>query len=283
MRPGSGCGMEAAAGVVGHGGVGYHRHMKIATWNVNSLKVRLSHVLDWLAATQADVICLQETKTEDRNFPYAELTAAGYHAVHDGQKTYNGVAILARVACGTMAEVQCGIPGFADEQKRVIAATVNDVRIVCVYMPNGQAVGADKYDYKLRWLKALAGWLREEMQRYPKLVLLGDYNIAPEDRDVHDPVVWKDQILCSEPERAAFRDLLVLGLSDAFRLFEQPEKSFSWWDYRQMGFRLNRGLRIDHILLSSPLAATCRSCSIDKAPRKLERPSDHAPVMAELA
>jgi len=253
--------------------------MKLATWNVNSLKVRLPHVLDWLAATQADVLCLQETKMEDRVFPFAELEAAGYHAAHNGQKTYNGVAILAR---GTLEDVRYNIPGFADEQKRVIAATVNGLRIVCAYMPNGQAVGSDKYDYKLRWLAALAGCLREELQRWPQLVLLGDYNIAPEDRDVHDPAAWKDQILCSEPERAAFRQLLDLGLADAFRLFEQPEKIYSWWDYRQMGFRLNRGMRIDHILLSQPLAATCSACVIDKAPRKLERPSDHAPVIATL-
>lgn len=253
--------------------------MKIATWNVNSLKVRLPHVLDWLAATQADVLCLQETKMEDRVFPFAELEAAGYHAVHNGQKTYNGVAILARDG---LSDVRLDIPDFADEQKRVIAATVNGVRIVCAYMPNGQAVGADKYEYKLRWLEALAGWLGEELQRWPKLALLGDYNIAPDDRDVHDPVAWKDQILCSEPERAAFRRLLDLGLADAFRLFEQPPKIYSWWDYRQMGFRLNRGLRIDHILLAKLLAATCQSCVIDKAPRKLERPSDHAPVMVTL-
>ena len=253
--------------------------MKIATWNVNSLKVRLPHVLDWLAATQADVLCLQETKMEDKSFPYAELEAAGYHAVHNGQKTYNGVAILAR---GPLEDVRFDIPGFADEQKRVVAATVNGRRIVCAYMPNGQAVGSDKYDYKLRWLEALAGLLREELPRWPQLALLGDYNIAPEDRDVHDPAAWKDQILCSEPERAAFRKFLELGLSDAFRLFEQPEKTYSWWDYRQMGFRLNRGLRIDHILLSPPLAAACEACAIDKAPRKLERPSDHAPVIATL-
>jgi len=253
--------------------------MKIATWNVNSLKVRLPHVLDWLAATQADVLCLQETKMEDRVFPFAELEAAGYHAAHNGQKTYNGVAILAR---GKLEDVRCDIPAFADEQKRVIAATVNGVRIVCAYMPNGQAVASDKYAYKLRWLAALADSLRDELQRWPQLVLLGDYNIAPEDRDVHDPAAWKDQILCSEPERAAFQRLLDLGLADAFRLFEQPEKSYSWWDYRQMGFRLNRGLRIDHILLSKPLAAACRACVIDKAPRKLERPSDHAPVIVTL-
>ena len=253
--------------------------MKIATWNVNSLKVRLPHVLDWLAATQADVLCLQETKMEDKVFPYAELEAAGYHAAHNGQKTYNGVAILARSA---LEDVHLDIPAFADEQKRVLAATVNGLRIVCAYMPNGQEVGSDKYGYKLRWLAALAGFLREELQRWPRLVLLGDYNIAPEDRDVHDPAAWKDRILCSEPERAAFRQFLDLGLADAFRLFEQPEKLYSWWDYRQMGFRLNRGLRIDHILLSRPLAAACQACAIDKAPRKLERPSDHAPVIATL-
>ncbi|MDP1609988.1 MAG: exodeoxyribonuclease III [Sulfuritalea sp.] len=253
--------------------------MKIATWNVNSLKVRLPHVLDWLAATQADVLCLQETKMEDKVFPYAELEAAGYHAAHNGQKTYNGVAILAR---GGLEDVRFDIPDFADEQKRVLAATVNGVRVVCTYIPNGQEVGSDKYDYKLRWLAALTAYLRDELRRFPRLALLGDYNIAPEDRDVHDPAAWKDQILCSEPERAAFRAFQELGLADAFRLFEQPEKLYSWWDYRQMGFRLNRGLRIDHILVSPPLAANCKSCVIDKAPRKLERPSDHAPVMATL-
>lgn len=253
--------------------------MKIATWNVNSLKVRLPHVLDWLAATQADVLCLQETKQEDKAFPYAELEAAGYQAAHNGQKTYNGVAILAR---GAIEDVRYDIPGFADEQKRVLAATVNGLRIVCAYMPNGQEVGSDKYAYKLRWLAALAAMLRDDLQRWPQLALLGDYNIAPDDRDVHDPAAWKDQILCSEPERAAFRQFVDLGLADAFRLFEQPPKLYSWWDYRQMGFRLNRGLRIDHVLLSAPLAGACRACVIDKAPRKLERPSDHAPVMATL-
>ena len=189
------------------------------------------------------------------------------------------MAILSRSAA---EDVRFDIPGFADEQKRVAAATVGGVRIVCADMPNGQAGGADKYAYKLRWLAALTDMLREDLQRWPKLALLGDYNIAPEDADVHDPVAWKDQILCSEPERAAFRDFLGLGLSDAFRLFEQAPKSYSWWDYRQMGFRLNRGLRIDHILLSAPLAGACSACAIDKAPRKLERPSDHAPVIATL-
>jgi exodeoxyribonuclease-3 len=254
--------------------------MKIATWNVNSLKVRLPHVLDWLGRTEADVLCLQETKMEDKVFPYDELEAAGYFAAHNGQKTYNGVAILAR---RKLEDVSFDIPGFADEQKRVLAATVDGVRIVCAYMPNGQAVGSDKYAYKLRWLAALANHLRDEMLRWPTLALLGDYNIAPEDRDVHDPAAWKDQILCSELERAAFRRFVELGLADAFRLFEQADKLYSWWDYRQMGFRLNRGLRIDHILLSGPLASACRECTIDKAPRKLERPSDHAPVLATLS
>jgi exodeoxyribonuclease-3 len=254
--------------------------MKIATWNVNSLRVRLPHVLDWLATHQPDALCLQETKLEDKAFPVAEIEAAGYRVVYAGQKTYNGVAIVARQL---PTEPQIGIPGFVDEQKRVLAASIGDLRLVCVYVPNGQAVGSDKYAYKLAWLEALTAWLRDELQRYPRLALLGDYNIAPEDRDVHDPAAWKDQVLCSEAERAALRAMQDLGLVDAFRLFEQAEKSFSWWDYRMMGFRRNAGLRIDHILLSQPLAASCSACSIDKAPRKLERPSDHAPVFAELA
>jgi exodeoxyribonuclease-3 len=253
--------------------------MKLATWNVNSLKVRLPQVLDWLATTRPDVLCLQELKLEDKAFPVAEIEAAGYRAAFSGQKTYNGVAILAR---GELAEVSRDIPGFDDPQKRVIAATVDGLRVVCGYFPNGQEVGSDKYDYKLRWLAALSDWLRGELARHPQLALLGDYNIAPEDRDVYDPVAWAGQVLCSEPERAAFRGLSGLGLTDAFRLFEQPEKSYSWWDYRMMAFRRNMGLRIDHILLSPPLAARCSACAIDKAPRKLERPSDHAPVVAEL-
>lgn len=254
--------------------------MKLATWNVNSLKVRLPHLLDWLTANRPDVMCLQETKMEDMGFPHAELAAAGYRAAHNGQKTYNGVAILAR---GELGDVQCDIPGCDDSQKRLIAATVDDIRIVCAYMPNGQAVGSEKYAYKLQWLRALTAWLRDEIARHPRLALLGDYNIAPEDRDVYDPQAWQGQILCSDAERAAFRQLLDLGLKDAFRLFAQPEKLFSWWDYRQMGFRLNRGLRIDHILLTPALAEHCQACAIDKTPRKLERPSDHAPVIAELA
>lgn len=258
---------------------GHNADMKIATWNVNSLKVRLPHVLDWLAAEQPDALCLQETKTEDGGFPFAEFAAAGYQAVHNGQKTYNGVAWLTRAQ---PTEVLRDIPGFADEQKRVIAVTIGETRLVCGYMPNGQAVGSDKYEYKLRWFAALTAWLGTEIPRYPRLALLGDFNIAPEDRDVHDPVAWRDQVLCSGPERAAFGGLLAVGLQDAFRLFEQPEKSYSWWDYRELAFRRNRGLRIDHILLTARLAAECRGCRIDKAPRKLERPSDHAPVVAEI-
>lgn len=252
---------------------------KIATWNVNSLKVRLPQVLDWLAAQTPDVLCLQETKLEDKAFPLADIEAAGYRAVFSGQKTYNGVAILARCQ---LEAVERGIAGFDDEQQRVISATVDGMRIVCAYIPNGQSVDSDKYQYKLKWLAALHDWLAGEMRKYPRLALLGDYNIAPEDRDVHDPVAWQGQVLCSEPERAAFRGLVDLGFSDAYRRFDQPERSFSWWDYRMMGFRRNHGLRIDHILLSPALAAECSACVIDKAPRKLERPSDHAPVIATL-
>ena len=254
--------------------------MKLATWNVNSLKVRLPHVLEWLAANPVDVLCLQETKQQDGDFPQAELQAAGYHSVFSGQKTYNGVAILSRVPA---SDVQTGIPDFVDEQKRVIAATFDDVRVVCVYVPNGQAVDSDKYYYKLAWLNALRNWLKEELTRHPKLVVLGDYNIAPEDRDVHDPVVWQGNVLVSETERIYFQNLIKLGLRDSFRLFEQAEKSFTWWDYRMMAFRRNHGLRIDHILISEPLVAQCKGCVIDKEPRKLERPSDHTPVVVELS
>ena len=253
--------------------------MKLATWNVNSLKVRLPQLIDWVAAARPDVVCLQETKLEDGKFPEAEIAAAGFRAAFAGQKTYNGVALLAR---GAPTEVSASIPGFADEQKRVVAATVADTRVVCLYAPNGQAVGSEKYDYKLRWFEALRAWLKDELARHPRLAVLGDLNIAPDDRDVHDPKAWEGQIHCSESERAAFRALLELGLKDAFRLFEQPEKSYSWWDYRMMAFRRNAGLRIDHILLSETLAAQCSACSIDKAPRRLERPSDHTPVVVEL-
>jgi exodeoxyribonuclease-3 len=254
--------------------------VKLATWNVNSLKVRLPHLVDWLARHSPDALCLQETKCEDAAFPAAQIEAAGYSWVHDGQRTYNGVAIVSRAAPENVVR---GIPGLADLQKRVIAADVAGVRVVCVYCPNGQSVGSEKYDYKLRWFAALRDWLQAELAAHPRLAVLGDFNVAPEDRDVHDPKAWEGQVLFSEPERAALRSLCALGFADAFRLFEQPERSFSWWDYRMAAFRRNRGLRIDHILLSKPLADACRSCAIDVEPRKLERPSDHAPVACEIA
>jgi len=253
--------------------------MRLATWNVNSLKVRLPHVLDWLAANPVDVLCLQETKQQDADFPQAEFQAINYHSVFSGQKTYNGVAILSRAPAGDM---QFGIPDFPDEQKRVIAATISDVRVVCVYVPNGQSIDSDKYQYKLAWLTALRNWLEQELKRYPKLALLGDYNIAPEDRDVYDPAAWQGNVLVSEAERQQFRNLIQLGLHDSFRLFEQPDQSYSWWDYRMMAFRRNMGLRIDNILISEALVAQCKGCMIDRTPRKLERPSDHTPVVVEL-
>ncbi len=254
--------------------------MKLATWNVNSLKVRLPHLLDWLHTAGPDVVCLQELKLEDPKFPRDELAAIGFASAVSGQRTYNGVAILAR---SPLEEVQIGIPGFADEQRRVIAATIDGTRVVCLYAPNGQAVGSDKYEYKLRWYAALREWLKDEFTRHTRLAVLGDLNIAPADRDVHDPKAWEGQVHVSEPERAEFRALLDLGFKDSFRLFEQAEKSFSWWDYRMMGFRRNAGLRIDFILMSPALASHCISCTIDKAPRKLERPSDHTPVVAEIS
>lgn len=252
--------------------------MKLATWNVNSLKVRLPHVLDWLATEQPDALGLQELKCEDKAFPLAEIEAAGYRAVFNGQKTYNGVALLTRTEA---TEVTRDIPGFADEQKRIIAATVGGVRVISAYFPNGQAVGSDKFQYKLEWLAALTAWLKVELTRHPRLVLAGDYNIAPEDRDASPE--WKEEIHVSAPERGAFRALQELGLTDAFRLFEQAEKSYSWWDYRMGAFRRNFGLRIDHLLVSAELVPACRACRVDKAPRNLERPSDHAPVVLELA
>lgn len=252
---------------------------RLATWNVNSLKVRLPHLLNWLSAARPDVVCLQETKTEDANFPSAELAQAGYQAVHCGQKAYNGVAILARSA---ITEVAHGIPDFPDDPKRVIAATVGGMRIVCLYAPNGQEPGSDKYAYKLRWYEALARWLKDELARRPRLAVLGDMNVAPEERDVHDPKRWEGKIHVSEPERKALRNLLQIGFADAFRLFPQPEKLFSWWDYRLNAFRRNWGLRIDLVLLAPELAARCTACTIDRAPRTLERPSDHAPVIADL-
>ena len=253
--------------------------MRIATWNVNSLRVRMPHLKDWLAANPMEVVALQETKLADPEFPRAELEELGLHVAFSGQRTYNGVALLARAELG---DVVAGIPGFEDEQRRVLAATINGVRVIDVYVPNGQAVGSDKYEYKLRWLAALRDYVAAELARHPRLVVLGDYNVAPEDRDVHDPKAWEGQVLASEPERAALRALLATGLEDCFRRFEQPDKSFSWWDYRMMAFRRNAGLRIDLILASAALAQDCAECRIDKAPRRLERPSDHAPVLARF-
>lgn len=253
--------------------------MKLASWNVNSLTVRLPRLLNWLAATQPDILGLQETKLEDARFPAMELEAAGYKVVFRGQRTYNGVAILSRLA---PTDVRPDMPEFPDDHKRVLAATVGALRFVCFYVPNGQSVGSDKYQYKLRWLAAATEYIRSELARHPQLAVVGDMNIAPEDRDVHDPDLWRGQVLCTEAERKAFRDWLALGLKDAFRLFDQPEKSFSWWDYRQLAFPKNNGLRIDHILLSPALAATCTSCRIDRQARKGEKPSDHAPVVADL-
>lgn len=257
--------------------------MKLVTWNVNSLKVRLPQLLDWFSVHPVDVIGLQETKLTDDAFPAAELEAAGWHWAHCGQKTYNGVAILARTP---LRDVAYGIPGFDDEQKRVIAATVDSahgpLRYICVYVVNGQAVGSDKYAYKLRFLAALKDYVAAELARHPNLAVGGDYNIAPTPADTHDPAVWEGNILCSEPERDGFRALLALGLTDAFTLFEQPPQSFTWWDYRAAGFRRNLGLRIDHLLLSAPLAAACASAAADLRPRRNERPSDHAPFVVEL-
>ncbi len=253
--------------------------MKLATWNVNSLAVRLPQLLDWLAANPVDAIVLQETKLVDEKFPQAEIEAAGYRVQRFGQKTYNGVALLSRADA---TEVQKNIPGFDDEQARVIVGTVGGVRVIGAYVPNGQAPDSDKFAYKMRWLSALRVWLQEELQRHPSLVLMGDFNIAPEDRDVHDPVAWAGQVLCTPEERAHFQALLALGLVDSFRLFEQGPKPWTWWDYRNLAFRKNQGLRIDHILVSAALAGRVSACEIDRAPRKNERPSDHVPVVVTL-
>jgi exodeoxyribonuclease-3 len=254
--------------------------MKIVSWNVNSLRARLPHVQGWLEAHRPDVLGLQEIKMESAAFPAAELAALGYRAEVDGQRTYNGVALLSREPG---SDIQRGIPGFEDEQRRVIAGTWDGIRIINVYVPNGQSVGSEKYAYKLRWLDALAGWLRGELARWPRLAIMGDFNIAPEDRDVHDPEAWRGQVLCSDAEREKLAMLLDLGLVDAFRLFEQPEGAFSWWDYRAAAFRRKHGLRIDLVLVSAALARETRASGIDVEPRRAERPSDHAPVWAEFA
>ena len=264
--------------------------MKIASWNVNSLNVRLPHLQQWLGGFAPDVVGLQETKLEDHKFPHEALAALAYRSVFSGQKTYNGVAILAREE---PREVLVGVPGFEHEHRRAIAATVHApgstdpdraVRIVNLYVVNGQDVGTDKYELKLAWLAAVRDWLQEEASRYPRLVVLGDFNIAPDDRDVHDPALWNDgHILTSTPERAALQALLATGLHDAYRLLHQEGEVFSWWDYRQAAFRRNLGLRIDLTLVSDALRAQVAAAGIDRTPRTWERPSDHAPAWIELA
>ncbi|OGT19545.1 MAG: exodeoxyribonuclease III [Gammaproteobacteria bacterium RBG_16_57_12] len=253
--------------------------MKIASWNVNSLKVRLPQVLDWLQQQQPDILALQETKLTDEHFPATEIQAAGYHAVHAGQKTYNGVALLSKQPA---QEVLADIPGLEDAQRRILCATLAGIRVINLYVPNGQEVGSEKFRYKLDWLQHITRYIKQQLAAHPKLVVLGDFNVTPEDRDVHDPLAWHEQILCSTPERQALQGMLALGLNDSFRLFEQPDNIFSWWDYRAGGFRRNAGLRIDLILTSAALSSACTSASIDTAPRALERPSDHAPVLAEF-
>ncbi|MBX3655320.1 MAG: exodeoxyribonuclease III [Ramlibacter sp.] len=258
--------------------------MKIATWNVNSLTARLQHVLDWLAANPVDALCLQELKMTDDKFPFDALQAAGYHAAAFGQKTYNGVAILSRTP---VRDVARNIAGFADEQSRVIAATLDTaagpLRLINGYFVNGQEPGSEKFAYKMKWLDALHDWLRGELASHPQLALLGDFNITPEDRDSYDPDGLRETIHHTTEEREQFRRLLALGLTDSFRLFEQPEKSFSWWDYRMLGYPKNRGLRIDHILVSDALKPRLQGCVVDRVPRKWDKPSDHAPVIAEIA
>ncbi len=255
--------------------------MKIASWNVNSLNVRLPHLLQWLDDATPDIVCLQETKLEDSRFPEDVLLERGWRSAFAGQKTYNGVAILARQS---ISAVQVGIPGFEDAQKRVIAASVGDLRVIDLYVVNGQAVGSEKYDYKLRWLSAVHDWIAAELQRYPQLLVLGDFNIAPDDRDVHDPLLWNDDsILTSTAERAALRRLLALGLRDGYRLHNEEGGHFSWWDYRAAGFRRDLGLRIDLALVSEALTSRCTGAGIDRVPRTWERPSDHAPVWVEVA
>lgn len=256
--------------------------MELATWNVNSLKVRLPQVLDWLQVRPVDVLCLQELKLDQDAFPLAEIEAVGYNAVWYGQKTYNGVAILIRAPLAAH-DVVCGIPGFDDPQRRVIAATVGDVRVICGYFVNGEAVGSDKYAYKLEWLTRLHHYVAQQIEAYQgRVVLLGDFNIAPGDIDVHDPLAWQDKVLCSAPEREMFQRLLSLGLVDSYRELNPTLQEYSWWDYRAAMFRRNLGLRIDHILMGTALAPRARACVIDKTPRGWERPSDHAPVVLGL-
>ncbi len=254
--------------------------MKIAAWTVNSIRVRLPHVLAWLAQHQPLVLCLQELKCEASAFPFAEIEAAGYYAAVAGQKAYNGVALISKEPA---LDVVVGIPGFNDEQQRVIAGTCAGVRVISVYCPNGESLTSEKYAYKLRWYAALHDYLKAELKQHTELLVAGDYNIAPEDRDVYDPVAWKGEVLCSDAERAVFSQLLQLGLVDSFRLFAQEDKIYSWWHYRVNAFKRNMGLRIDHLLISTALSQRCTASGVDRAPRALERPSDHAPIFAEFS
>ncbi len=253
--------------------------MKIATWNVNSLNVRLPHVLEWLGAHSPDVLVLQEIKQLTENFPGEALAEAGHRSLASGQKTYNGVAVIAKQE---PVDPITDLPTFEDPQRRILAATIDGIRVVNLYIPNGSTVGSEKYAYKLSWLAALRDFLAEELDRHEKLVVLGDFNIAPADEDVYDAQKWGEAILCSPKERAALKELLKLGLSDVFRQFEQPENAYSWWDYRAAGFRRNMGLRIDLILATAALSKNCTASYVDKEPRAWERPSDHAPVVAEF-
>lgn len=254
--------------------------LKLASWNVNSLNVRLEAVLAWLDTSDTDVLALQETKVPDEKFPLEAFLERGYHVSFSGQKTYNGVAVISRAP---IEAVLTDVPGFEDPQRRFLACTVAGVRLINLYVPNGAAVGTDKYDYKLNWLEHVTAFIQEELVRYSNLVVVGDFNIAPDDRDVHNPARWEGSVLVSPPERAAYQKLLEQGLFDSFRLFEQPNNVFSWWDYRAAGFRQNHGLRIDLLLLSEALKATCIESQIDAEPRASERPSDHAPVWITLA
>ena len=254
--------------------------LQVATWNINSLRVRLPQVLAWLEQNPVDVLGLQETKLQDEDFPQTELEAAGYNVLFTGQRTYNGVAVIYRER--SFSTLATALPGLEDPQKRVLCAADDELCFLNLYIPNGSEVGSEKYDYKLNWLTHLHRYVNSLLAEHPNLIVVGDFNIAPEDRDVHDPEAWRDKVLFSEPEKQAFRRLLDHGLVDCYRLFEQPEADYSWWDYRAAAFRRNRGLRIDHVLASRPLAEVCRGCHIDKGPRANERPSDHAPVVAEF-
>lgn len=255
-------------------------HFKIATWNVNSLRVRLPQILAWLKEHQPDVLALQETKILDEDFPLDAIHEAGYTATFSGQKSYNGVAILSRVQ---QENVITEMPLFNDPQKRVLGATIGDIRVLNLYVPNGESTESPKYQYKLEWLRYLQQWVTEELKKAPHLIILGDFNIAPAAEDVYDPLFFAGRLLCSDPEREALQGILQLGLQDSFRLHTQPEKSYSWWDYRLNSFKRNLGLRIDHIFSSLSLSERCSRCFIDKMPRGAERPSDHAPVLAEFS